>query len=167
MAEDNDSKKQGFGTKAVHAGEVHDPSGSHINPIHQTSTFVFENSEAIESWGRGESEAYIYTRGNNPTMEVLAKKISALEGYGMDNADEVSAILFGSGMAAINAALLSICQTGDHIITQQVLYGSTDHLLSADFPKIGISHSRVPRLEPAGLEAELAKHPNTLSLIHI
>ena len=161
MAEDNDSKKQGFGTKAVHAGEVHDPSGSHINPIHQTSTFVFENSEAIESWGRGESEAYIYTRGNNPTMEVLAKKISALEGYGMDNADEVSAILFGSGMAAINAALLSICQTGDHIITQQVLYGSTDHLLSADFSKIDISHSRVPRLEPAGLEAELAKHPNT------
>ena len=79
MTEENDSKKQGFGTKAVHAGEVHDPSGSHINPIHQTSTFVFENSEAIESWGRGESEAYIYTRGKNPTMEVLAKKISALE----------------------------------------------------------------------------------------
>ncbi|DAC67550.1 TPA: cystathionine beta-lyase, partial [Candidatus Thalassarchaeaceae archaeon] len=50
---------------------------------------------------------------------------------------------------------------GDHIITQQVLYGSTDHLLTSELPRIGISHSRVPRLEPAGLEAELAKHPNT------
>ena len=105
MSEQENTENHGFATKAIHAGEVHDPAGSHINPIHQTSTFVFENSEAIESWGRGESEAYIYTRGNNPTMEVLAKKISALEGYGMDNADEVSAILFGSGMAAINAAL--------------------------------------------------------------
>lgn len=160
MSNEKESERS-FATKAVHAGEVHDPTGSHINPIHQTSTFVFEDFEAIESWGRGEREAYIYTRGQNPTMQVLANKIAALEAHGMPNAEDVSAILFSSGMGAINAAFLSIVQAGDHIITQQVIYGSTDNLLTTEFPTIGISHSRVAKLDPTLLEAEFAAHPNT------
>ncbi|SVC57151.1 uncharacterized protein METZ01_LOCUS310005, partial [marine metagenome] len=58
-------------TEAVHAGEMHDPSGSHIDPIHMTSTYVFENAEAIRSWGAGETEAHVYSRVGNPNRESL------------------------------------------------------------------------------------------------
>ena len=43
-------------TEAIHAGEMHDPSGAHIDPVHMTSTYVFEDVDAIGSWARGENE---------------------------------------------------------------------------------------------------------------
>lgn len=161
MSGENNSVNQKIATTAVHAGEVHDPSGSHINPIHQTSTFIFENSEHIESWGTGQRDAYVYTRAGNPTGEVLANKIAALEGYGMENSDQVSAIIFGSGMGAINAAVLSLVNAGDHIITQQVLYGSCDHFFSEHLTNYNITNSRIRELNAELLEAEFAKYPNT------
>ena len=48
-------------TESVHAGEMHDASGSHIDPIHMTSTYVFEDSEAISAWASGESGAHVYS----------------------------------------------------------------------------------------------------------
>ena len=47
-------------TESVHAGEMHDASGAHIDPIHMTSTYIFEDSNAIKSWGSGESGAHVY-----------------------------------------------------------------------------------------------------------
>ena len=49
----DDEEQLGMPSKAVHAGEMHDPSGAHIDPIHMTSTYVFEDSEAIRAWGGG------------------------------------------------------------------------------------------------------------------
>ena len=49
----DDEEQLGMPSKAVHAGEMHDPSGAHIDPIHMTSTYVFEDSEAIRAWGAG------------------------------------------------------------------------------------------------------------------
>ena len=161
MSEEEKTVEHKLATTAIHAGEVHDPLGSHINPIYQTSTFVHEDFEAIESWGRGEREAYTYSRGDNPTREVLAQKIAALEAYGMENADAVSAMIFSSGMGAISAAILGIVSAGDHIITQQVLYGSCDHLFTEQLPNYNITISRIRGLEAEALEAELAKYPNT------
>ena len=66
-------------TESVHAGEMHDASGAHIDPIHMTSTYIFEDSNAIKSWGTGESGAHVYSRVGNPNREALARKLSALE----------------------------------------------------------------------------------------
>lgn len=149
-------------TTAIHAGEIHDPSGAHIAPIFQTSTFTFEDMAAVEAWGEGESGAYIYTRGGNPGRTALAAKLAALEGFGLDAA--AGAEIFASGMAAISAALMGITKSGQHIVTQQVLYGSADHLISEVLPEYGITNSRVAALEPAGLVAELEQHPNTATV---
>ncbi len=156
MAED---RKREMSTEAVHAGEMHDPSGSHIDPVHMTSTYVFEDSDAIKSWGSGESGAHVYSRVGNANRDALASKLAALEGYGME--EPVAAEIFGSGMGAVSSAILGFTGSGDHIVAQSVLYGTTNHLVNEVLPKYGITTSRVPLLEPAMLDEELSENPNT------
>lgn len=150
-------------TEAIHAGEIHDPSGAHVSPIYQTSTFTFEDMAAVEAMGTGESDAYIYSRGGNPSRRALAAKIAALESWGAPegSASSTSAEIFSSGMAAISAALMAIAKAGDHVIAQRTLYGSADHLISDVLPMYGITTSRVAGLEPSALESALDSRRNT------
>lgn len=149
-------------TEAIHAGEIHDPSGSHIAPIFQTSTFTFDDMAAVEAWGEGTSDGYIYTRGGNPGRTALAAKLAALEGFGTN--DPVTAEIFASGMAAISAALMGTTKANQHIATQQVLYGSADHLISDVLPEYGITNSRIPGLEAERLRQDLEHHPNAAAV---
>ena len=146
-------------TESVHAGEMHDASGSHIDPVHMTSTYVFEDSGAIRDWASGESGAHVYSRVGNPNREALARKLSALEGFGME--EPVFAEIFSSGMGAVSSALLGLTGSGDHVIAQSVLYGTTNHLVNEVLPKYGITNSRVPLLQGDLLEQELVSNPNT------
>ncbi len=149
-------------TAAIHAGEIHDPSGAHIAPIYQTSTFTFDDMDAVKAWTSGEAEGYVYTRPGNPSRTALARKIAALEGIGMgEDREQIKGEIFGSGMAAISAALMGLAKAGDHIVTQRVLYGSADGLISNVLTGYGIANSRIPGLEPGALEHELETHPNT------
>lgn len=158
----SESNERHLTTEAIHAGEIHDPTGAHIAPIHQTSTFTFEDMDAVERWASGESDGYIYSRGGNPTREALASKLAALEGFGLpDNAGVATAEIFGSGMASIAAALMGLAKAGDHIVTQRVLYGSADHLISDVLPGFGISNTRLSGLGPASLAEAIDQHPNT------
>jgi len=148
-------------TEAIHAGEVHDSSGAHIAPIYQTSTFTFPDMAAVEARAAGESDSYMYSRGGNPGRTALAAKLAALEGRGVEG---VSAEIFASGMAAIAAALMGTSKAGDHIITQRVLYGSADHLISDVLTQFGVGNSRIAGLEPDALTAELELHPETTAV---
>ncbi|HJL89197.1 MAG TPA: aminotransferase class I/II-fold pyridoxal phosphate-dependent enzyme [Acidimicrobiales bacterium] len=155
------TERRQMATEAIHAGETHDPSGAHIAPIFQTSTFTFPDMAAVEARAVGESDSYMYSRGGNPGRKALAAKLAALEGLGLEDS---SAEIFGSGMAAIAAALMGTAKAGDHIITQQVLYGSADHLISDVLTQFGVSNSRVAGLEPDALAAELELHPETTAV---
>ena len=146
-------------TEAIHAGEMHDPSGAHIDPVHMTSTYVFEDVGAIGSWASGESEADVYSRVGNPNRRALSEKLAALEGYGLDS--PVSAEIFSSGMGAVTASIMGLAGSGDHVITQSVLYGTTNHLFSEVLPSYGISSSKVPLMNPDLLEHELSAKSNT------
>jgi len=149
-------------TEAIHAGEIHDPSRAHIAPIYQTSTFTFDGIQAVEKWAEGEEQGYIYSRGGNPARTALANKLAALESHGLGTDREaVAAEIFGSGMAAISATLMGLAKAGDHIVTQQVLYGSADHLISEILPAYGITNTRIPGLEPVALARALTRHANT------
>lgn len=154
--------KRDMATEAIHAGEIHDPSRAHIAPIFQTSTFTFGDMAAVEARGTGESDGYIYTRAGNPGRTALASKLATLEGFGTDG--EVSAEIFASGMAAIAAALMGSTKGGQHIITQQVLYGSADHLISDVLPEYGVTNSRIGALEPSRLRETLEGNPNTTTV---
>ena len=133
-------KEMKFGTQCVHAGEKPDPLyRAHTTPIYQTSTFVFDSAELGAARFAGEEEGYTYMRimPNTPTHAVLVEKIAALEGGGETGQT------FSSGMAAITAVALSQLEKGDHLLSTDVVYGSTYGLFSSILTRFGIEVSFV------------------------
>lgn len=120
-------------TKIVHAGQRPCPDNmAFTTPIYQTATFAFDEL-LVTGMPRGK---YVYSRSSNPTNTTLEIKMAALEGGN-------SAVSFASGMAAITAAMLTILKSGDHLIADEVLYGSTYELLSKGVPRLGFDVSFV------------------------
>jgi cystathionine beta-lyase/cystathionine gamma-synthase len=106
-------------------------------PIYQTSNYYFRSVEQFRTAISSEKDNWIYSRGNNPTTNLLCRKLAALEG-----ADE--ALVFGSGMAAISSAILSNIKTGDHIVCVQNPYSWTNTLLNTNIlPRFGVKVTMV------------------------
>lgn len=122
----------GFGTKAIHAGNIRDKQyGALTMPIYQTSTFFFENCEQGGHRFAGEEEGYIYTRLGNPTTSVLESKVAALE-------NGEACVAASSGMGAISSCLWSIAGAGKHILADETLYGCTFALLQHGMTRYGV-----------------------------
>lgn len=122
-------------TAVVHKG--YDSSQHHDSlsiPLYQTSTFAFSSAEQGERRFAGEETGNIYSRLGNPTVRVVEERIAELE-------NGQSALAFGSGMAAVSAALIHVTKTGDHILCSRGIYGCTFGLLEIMQEKYNISHS--------------------------
>lgn len=157
------NKSLSFESSAVHAGALKkDQYGSHITPIYQTSTFVFEDVEHGAKAFAGEEggASHIYSRIGNPTVEHLERAICELETFGMNDADSYIGLAFGSGMAAISTAIISLAK-GKHVIAQDALYGCTSQFLKEEAPVLGISTSFIDTSDITQVEAEFRKHANT------
>jgi O-acetylhomoserine (thiol)-lyase len=129
-------------TLALHAGQVVDQDTlSRAVPIYQTSSYVFKDTDHAANLFALKEFGNIYKRLMNPTTDVLEKRIAAMEGG-------VGALAFSSGMAAINTAILNICQSGQHIVSSSSLYGGTYTLFSQTFPKLGIDVTFVDPSDP-------------------
>src|SRR5215467_10195265 len=117
-------------TQLIHAGEIRPRlSGAVSFPIFQSSTFEFGGETSYHD--------VRYLRcSNTPNHVVLHAKLAALE------AGE-TALVAGSGMAAISATLLSLLSQGDHLIAHRSLYGGTHDFITKDLPKMGVEHSFV------------------------
>ena len=125
MASENDYKLE---TLALHGGQKIDSDTlSRAVPIYQTSSYVFKDTEHAENLFALKEFGNIYTRIMNPTTDVLEKRLAAMEGG-------VGALAFSSGMAAISSSILNICQSGQHIVSSNSLYGGTVTLFSHTFP---------------------------------
>ena len=104
---------------------------SMVPPIAQTSNFVFESVEDIRRAMADEFNAFIYSRGNNPVTAVLRQKLAALEGA-------EDALVFGSGMGAIAAAVLAHVEQGAHVVCVAHPYSWTRKLLADFLPRFGV-----------------------------
>ena len=125
----------GPSTRLVHGARRPElGAGAVVPPIYQTSTFHWpaSHSEAAER-----SEAYEYTRTDNPTLEVPAEIVRQLEGGQASR-------LFGSGMGAITATVLSLLRTGEEVVSLESLYGGTTDLLTDLLPRYGVRVREVP-----------------------
>ncbi len=100
-------------------------------PVIQTSNFRFRNCDEMHRKLANETEETLYTRGNNPTVDILRKKIAALE-------HTADALIFASGSAAISAAVISHVASGDHVICIDRPYSWTRHLLTVLLPRFGV-----------------------------
>ncbi len=92
-------------------------------PIYETSIFSFASFQEFQHGLQHEDDIPLYTRGNNPTVEVVEKKLAALEGG-------EKAKLFAAGMAAISAATMAFLQSGDHVVCVRDCYGWTKRLFT-------------------------------------
>jgi O-acetylhomoserine (thiol)-lyase len=109
----------GFDTRAIHAGQRPDPyTGARAVPIFQTTSYVFEDTESAAAYFNLQEYGNTYARIMNPTVATFEERIGNLEGG-------VGAVAFASGLAAQAAALFTMLQPGDHIVTSGALYGGT------------------------------------------
>ncbi|MFO8146042.1 MAG: O-acetylhomoserine aminocarboxypropyltransferase/cysteine synthase family protein [Gillisia sp.] len=137
---------QKFATNALHAGhDVTLNGGTRAVPIYQTSSYVFKNSDHAASLFSLAEPGFIYTRLNNPTNDILEKRLAALEGG-------LAAVVTASGTAAINTSLLTLLRSGDHIVASSSLYGGTYNLLSVTLPRFGITTTFVDPSDPENFE---------------
>ena len=140
-------------TLCVRAGYEPKNGESRQIPIYQSTTFKYDDSDAMGRLFDLEEAGFFYTRLQNPTNELVAAKLAALEGG-------VAAMLTSSGQAANFFACFNICETGGHIVSAANIYGGTFNLLGTTFPKMGIE---VTFVDPNASEEEIsaAFRPNT------
>ena len=101
-------------------------------PIIQSSNFVFKKVDDLRQAFADEYSTYLYSRGLNPTVDILRKKLAAL-----DNAEDC--LVFGSGAAAIFAAVLANVKTGDHIVSVNKPYTWAQRMFNVILPRFGVT----------------------------
>ncbi len=124
---------QHISTKALHAG--HDTTqtlGTRAVPIYQSTSYVFNDTDHAANLFSLAELGFIYTRLNNPTNDILQKRLAAIEGG-------IGAVVFASGTSAISTGLLTLLKAGDHIVASSSLYGGTYNLLNVTLPRLGIT----------------------------
>lgn len=125
-------------------------------PIIQSANFAFDSLDDLRQLLSAEMDNHVYTRGNNPTVDILRKKVAALEG-----AEE--ALVFGSGSAAVAAAIISCVEAGDHIISVEKPYSWTNSLLSKWLTRFDVETTFVDATKVENIEAVI--RPNTKLLL--
>ncbi len=123
------TKKYKFETRLMHSvNHKLNPEHALNPPIFMTSTFTFEDTDQVGKVMNFESDDYVYTRGNNPTLRLFENRMSDLE-------NGSGAVAFASGMAAISSVLFSLLKSGDKVLGHKTLYGSSHTVLKTLLPK--------------------------------
>jgi O-acetylhomoserine (thiol)-lyase len=136
-----------FNTKALHAGYSPDPTtGARAVPIYQTTSYQFRDTDHAAALFALQEPGNIYTRIMNPTNDVFEKRIAALEGG-------VGALVTASGQFAETLTVLSLCNSGDEIISTGSLYGGTYTLLLHSLRRLGITTHFVQGADPEKIES--------------
>ncbi|MCA9874183.1 MAG: O-acetylhomoserine aminocarboxypropyltransferase/cysteine synthase [Ardenticatenaceae bacterium] len=143
------TRKLGFTTRQLHAGQQPDPAtGSRAVPIYQTTSYQFKDTEHAANLFALKEFGNIYTRIMNPTSDVLEQRLADLEGG-------VGALASSSGHGAQTMAILTLCGAGDHIVSSSRLYGGTYNQFNYTFPRLGITVTFVDPSDPAAFEAAI------------
>ncbi len=142
-----DETVTGFATRAVHAGEhgTRPPFTPTSTPIYASSSFTAPSPEDLDAVFSGERAGYVYSRYANPTTNSFEEAVAALE-----EAD--TAVAFGSGMAALHAALIALeVRAGDCVLAARDLYGATHTLLQSILTPLGLRVETMPMADPAAV----------------
>ena len=145
-----------FETKAVQAGYEPKNGEPRVAPLCQSTTFRYDAAKNIADLFDLKAAGFFYTRLANPTVDVLEKKIAALEGG-------VAAVATSSGQAANALSIMNLCQKGGHVISCATLYGGTFTLFDSKLRKMGID---VTFISPEATPDEIAKEirPDTCAI---
>ena len=130
-------------TAAIRAAEMRTDVGEHSPAIFATSSFVFPSAEAAAARFAGEEAGPIYSRFTNPTVSAFELRLAVLEGGD-------ACVATASGMSAVLATCMALCEQGDHIVAASGLFGSTIGLFDNILARFGVSTTYVA---PTDLDA--------------
>ena len=140
-------------TKCIQAGYEPKNGDPRMIPIIQSTTFKYDTSEDMGKLFDLEAEGYFYTRLQNPTNDMVAAKIAALEGG-------TAAMLTSSGQAASFFSVFNLAGCGDHVVASSTIYGGTFNLFNVTMRRMGIDFTFVDP-DCSDEELEAAFRPNT------
>ncbi|WP_214071817.1 aminotransferase class I/II-fold pyridoxal phosphate-dependent enzyme [Mucilaginibacter sp. dw_454] len=126
-------------------------------PIIQSSNFSFKTTADLRSALTDEFENNVYSRGQNPTINILRKKLAALDGA-------ENALVFSSGVAAITIPMLSLLKSGDHVVAIENAYNWTDNFLKKFLPKFGVTTTFVAGNDLSNFENAIRKETRLILL---
>ncbi len=140
-------------TKCIQAGYRPKNGEARVLPVYQSTTFLYENAQAMGDLFDLKTSGSFYTRLSNPTTDAVEAKIAALEGG-------VGAMMTSAGQAASLISVINIAHSGDHVISASAIYGGTFNLFNKTLRELGID---VTFVEPDATteELEAAFRPNT------
>ena len=150
-------KELQFDTKAIREGYRTTQEQEHSEAVFLTSSFVFDSAEQAANRFSKEEPGNIYARFTNPTVDAFERKLAALEGA-------EACCSTASGMAAIFATIMSLLQSGDHIVASRSMFGSTIVLLNTIVAKFNISISYVDLSNLAEWESAIQSQTKLLLL---
>jgi len=146
----------GFDTRQVHAGQRPDPNtGARAVPIYQTTSYVFEDPESAAAYFNLQEYGNTYSRIMNPTVAVFEERMASLEGG-------CGAVAFASGLAAQVAALFTLLQPGDHVVSSSALYGGTVNQFKHVLRKMNVGLTWVNPDDPAAWQAAVRDNTKVL-----
>ncbi|HEY4349335.1 MAG TPA: O-acetylhomoserine aminocarboxypropyltransferase/cysteine synthase family protein [Gaiellaceae bacterium] len=136
------NREFGFETRQLHAGQRPDPNtGARAVPIFQTTSYVFEDPESAAAYFNLQEYGNTYSRIMNPTVAVFEERVANLEGG-------AGAVAFASGIAAQAAALFTLLEPGDHVVSSTALYGGSVNQLKHVLRKLNVELSWVDPDDP-------------------
>jgi cystathionine gamma-synthase len=145
----SEEKRPGDSTRSVHGGEREHREGATLTtPIHQTSTFWFEDSEEVRAYAEGRLVRDEYGRYGNPTWRAVERKLNELEGA-------EASVLFASGMAAATTTFLALLGRGDHIVVTNDCYRRTRQFIQQLLAKLEVACTVIEPADPIALKAAL------------
>lgn len=149
-------KKPHLSTTAVQgAFDPEQHAGAMAVPVYLTSAYHFPTADDAAEIFNLSKPGYIYTRLNNPTTDVLERRLAEMDGG-------VAACTFASGTAALFSTLLCLMRAGDHIVSSSSIYGGTHTMLAIRLLRIGMESTIVETEDPADFEKAI--RPNTKAI---
>lgn len=139
-------------TQLVHGGTLRSQFGETSEAIFLTQGFVYTSAEQAEARFKNEDPGFQYSRFANPTVSMLEDRLRLFEGAEVCRA-------MATGMAAVNAALLSYLRAGDHVIAARAMFGSCRYIVETLCPRFGITPTLIDGRDIA--EWRKAVRPNT------
>ena len=139
-------------TLAVRAGQTRSQFNEHSEALYLTSSFVFDSAAQAAARFSGAEEGMVYARFTNPTVDMMQRRLAALEGA-------EACVATASGMAAILSTVMALMKSGEHIVASRSIFGATQQLLGNILPRFGIETTFIDSPDSAAFAA--AMQPNT------
>ena len=144
-------------TRLVRSGTMRSEFGETSEAMFLTSGYAYDSAEQAAARMSGDEEGYVYSRYGNPTNQMLAERLAALEGA-------ETCRVTASGMGAISSAMIAPCSAGDRVVAASALFGSCRHICSTILPRYGVETEFVKGSDLEAWKRALSK-PTRLVLI--